>query len=67
MVLWVPEGHDVVQSLTEALKRPTFSKAELQNSWWLEIHTSVSIYKSHYIILNPIKSTCVVPSKSIHI
>lgn len=26
MVLWVPEGHDVVQSLTEALKRPTFSK-----------------------------------------
>ena len=27
MVLWVPEGHDVVLSLTEALKRPTFAKA----------------------------------------
>ena len=27
MALWVPEGHDVVLSLTEALKRPTFAKA----------------------------------------
>lgn len=26
MALWVPEGHDVVLSLTEALKRPTFAK-----------------------------------------
>ncbi len=44
MVLWVPEGHDVVLSLTEALKRPTFAKAPEKKgggfkgrqleSWW---------------------------------
>lgn len=26
MVLWVPESHDVAQSLSSALKRPTFAK-----------------------------------------